>query len=64
MVSGRLREIGPGYIVLGRDFRIEVPADLAVVDCPIGSWCTVTLTEDRAPTVAHIIAHNEGAAGV
>lgn len=60
IVSGRLVEVGPGYIVIGGDLRIEVPADVSLADCQVGSWYTVTLTRDRDRIIAQRITRNEG----
>jgi hypothetical protein len=43
VVVGKVRRIEPGYIILGGNLRIVVPADLSVPNMQIGSSITVVV---------------------
>jgi hypothetical protein len=45
VVVGKIRVIGPGYIILGGNLRIILPAHLSVADVQIGTSLTVVVRQ-------------------
>jgi hypothetical protein len=63
VVAGQIKEIGPGYIVLGPQVRIEVPDGLwaSVADCQVGQSLSIVLVggHDGTRMVARSIRRND-----
>jgi hypothetical protein len=58
VIAGRLAEIGPGFIVLGEDLRITVPAAISLAGCRIGDSVSVVAHHEGEVIVAEHVKRN------